>query len=187
CKLDTKPQPQWVENWMGDSNRNQIYNDWARLNQLKIDEAVFEGDYTINSGNLTPKIHIYDDALPATSLKNVVILANFDVISQNVVPNFPYTGTWFDLMDETGTTSINVTNTAATITIPAGQFRIFGNQASTLSIEYPNIASDFKIYPNPANHSFKINKEVVEFNMYDLTGQVVRALKGNFTPTDSFD
>ncbi len=187
CKLDTKPQPQWVENWMGDSNRNQIYNDWARLNQLKINEAVFEGNYTINSGNLTPKIHIYDDALPATSLKNVVILANFDVISQNVVPNFPYTGTWFDLMDETGTTSINVTNTAATITIPAGQFRIFGNQASTLSIEYPNITSDFKIYPNPANHSFKINKDVVELNIYDITGKLVKTLKGNFTPNDSFD
>lgn len=187
CKLDTKPQPQWVENWMGDSNRNQIYNDWARLNQLKIDEAVFEGDYTINSGNLTPKIYIYDDALPTTSLKNVVILANFDVISQNVVPNFPYTGTWYDLMDETGTTSINVTNTAATITIPAGQFRIFGNQASTLSIENPNITSDFKIYPNPANHAFKINKDVVELNIYDITGKLVKTLKGNFTPNDSFD
>lgn len=187
CKLDTKPQPQWVENWIGDSNRNQIYNDWARLNQLKIDEAVFEGDYTINSGNLTPKIYIYDDALPATSLKNVVILANFDVISQNVVPNFPYTGTWYDLMDETGTTSINVTNTAATITIPAGQFRIFGNQASTLSIENPNFTSDFKIYPNPANHAFKINKDVVELNIYDITGKLVKTLKGNFTPNDSFD
>src|SRR5690606_27863726 len=36
CKLATKPQPQWVENWLGDSNRNQIYNDWSRLNNLKI-------------------------------------------------------------------------------------------------------------------------------------------------------
>src|SRR5690606_40585054 len=38
CKLSTKPQPQWVENWLGDSNRNQIYNDWARLNDLKVNE-----------------------------------------------------------------------------------------------------------------------------------------------------
>src|SRR5690606_25464189 len=57
CKLSTKPQPQWVENWLGDTNRNKIYNDWSRLNELKVNEAVFEGDYVIESGNLTPKIY----------------------------------------------------------------------------------------------------------------------------------
>ena len=58
CKLDTKPQPQWADNWLANNNRSQIYNDWARLHQLKISEPVFEGDYEINSGNLTPHIHI---------------------------------------------------------------------------------------------------------------------------------
>jgi hypothetical protein len=24
CKLDTKPQPQWTSNWLGDSNRNKF-------------------------------------------------------------------------------------------------------------------------------------------------------------------
>jgi 1,4-alpha-glucan branching enzyme len=187
CKLSTKPQPQWVENWLGDSNRNQIYNDWARLNSLKVNEDVFEGDYVIESGNLTPKIYVFDNDIPTSSLRNVVILANFNVTAQNIVPNFPYTGTWFDLMDETGTTSINVTNTAATINIPAGQFRIFGNQASTLSIDNPNIASDFRIYPNPVNHSFKINKDVNELNIFDITGKLVKTFKGSFTQNDSFD
>ena len=41
CKLDTKPQPQWVDNWLGNSDRNQIYNDWARLNVLKTTYASF--------------------------------------------------------------------------------------------------------------------------------------------------
>lgn len=187
CKLATKPQPQWVENWLGNPNRNQIYNDWARLNQLKIDEDVFEGNYSIESGNLTPKIYIWDDAIPASSLKNVVILANFNVTAQNIVPNFPYTGTWYDLMDESGATSINVTNTAATINIPAGQFRIFGNQAATLSIDNPNLASDFRIYPNPTHHSFKINKDVSELNIFDITGKLVKTFNGNFTQNDAFD
>lgn len=187
CKLATKPQPQWVENWLGNPNRNQIYNDWARLNQLKIDEDVFEGNYSIESGNLTPKIYIWDDAIPASSLKNVVILANFDVTAQNVVPNFPYPGNWFDLMDETGSTTLNVTNTAATINIPAGQFRIFGNQAATLSIDNPNLASDFRIYPNPTHHSFKINKDVSELNIFDITGKLVKTFKGSFTQNSSFD
>src|SRR5690606_7833009 len=100
CKLSTKPQPRWTQNWLADSNRNQIYNDWSRLNQLKVTEDVFEGSYTIESGTLTPKIYIWDDAIPASDLKNVVILTNFDVTSQNITPNFPYTGVWYDLRSE---------------------------------------------------------------------------------------
>ena len=41
-------------------------------------EAVFEGNYTINSGSLTPKIYIWDETLPSNSLKSS-LLANFDV------------------------------------------------------------------------------------------------------------
>ena len=48
----------------------------ARLHQLKISEPVFEGDYEINSGSLTPLIHIFDNSFPESSLKNVIILAN---------------------------------------------------------------------------------------------------------------
>ncbi len=188
CKLDTKPQPQWTQNWLGDTNRNKIYNDWARMIQLKKEEAVFEGDYDINSGNtLTPKIYVFDNSLPSTQLKNVVVLSNFDVTSQNVTPNFPYTGIWYDLMDPTGNTNINVTSTTSPISIPAGQFRMFGNQSSTLSIEDVDLGSQFKIYPNPVNNAFNINQPVAELNIYDLTGKLVKTFKGDFTENDSFD
>ena len=43
CKLDSKPQPQWTENWPGIANRNAIYNNWTKFNILKTQEAVFEG------------------------------------------------------------------------------------------------------------------------------------------------
>ncbi|NND26864.1 MAG: alpha-amylase, partial [Flavobacteriaceae bacterium] len=127
CKLDTKPQPQWTEMWLDDPNRNQIYNDWARINSLKVNEDVFEGNYSINSGTLTPRIYIWDDALPANMLKNVVILANFSNTSQDIVPDFPYDGPWYDLMDDTGSTSISVLDTTDPITIASGGFRIYGN------------------------------------------------------------
>ena len=187
CKLDTKPQPQWTSNWLGDQNRNTIYNDWARLIQLKKDEPVFEGDYDINSGNLTPKIYIFNNSLPSTQLKNVVILSNFDVTTQNIVPNFPYTGTWYDLMDPTGTASINVNNVGTAIPIAAGQFRIYGNRASTLGLDDVDLGSQFKIYPNPVNNAFYINQPVESLNIFDLTGKLVKTFKGSFSETDSFD
>ena len=187
CKLDTKPQPQWSENWLANSNRNKIYNDWSRINYLKINEAVFEGDYTINSGNLTPTILIKDDALPSTQLKDVVILANFDVNSQNITPNFPYTGDWYDLMDATGSTFINVTSVTNPITVAAGQFKMYGNKAPTLSVENEELSLSFKIYPNPVNNSFNINKNANELRIYDLTGKLVKTFVGEFTQNKSFD
>lgn len=186
CKLDTKPQPQWVNNWLNDANRSQIYNDWSRLNNLKINEAVFEGNYSIDSGDLTPRIFIWDDALPSTVLKNVVILANFETTAQNIVPDFPYTGTWYDLMDDTGSTTINVTNTTETINIQPGQFKIYGNQASTLSVDDLTLET-ITIYPNPVNSLFSINASINKLNIYDITGKLVKTYKGNFEKGDSFD
>jgi len=183
CKLDTKPQPQWIENWIADNNRNKIYNDWARLNQLKIDEPVFEGDYSITSGNLTPRIDVFDANLPASQLKNVIVLANFDVVAQTVNTNFPTSGAWYDLMDETG----NTTYSAATISIAPGQFRIFGNQASTLSTTEVALENSFSIYPNPVDSTFKINKDVTALEIYDITGKLVKTFKGDFNAAEAFD
>ena len=67
-----KPQPQWTENWLSDPNRSQVNSDWSRLIQLKINEDVFEGDYSITTNTQTPKIYIWDNALPGTQLKNRV-------------------------------------------------------------------------------------------------------------------
>jgi len=189
CKLDTKPQPQWVNNWLGDSNRNQIYNDWSRLIELKTSEPVFEGDYSIETGsaNLTPKIYIWDNALPSTNLKNVVILSNFGLSAQNVTPNFPYTGTWYDLMDETGNTSINVTNVATPINIPAGGFKIYGNQNITLSADDFKTSLDLVVYPNPVSTTFQINKPVDTVSVYDILGKLIIQFKGDFQSGYEFD
>ncbi|MDY2587363.1 alpha-amylase family glycosyl hydrolase [Winogradskyella aquimaris] len=187
CKLDTKPQPQWVNNWLTDAIRGQIYEDWSKLHKLKIEEPVFEGDYTITSGDFTPRIDIFDSSIPTTELRNVIILANFDVNTQTISTNFPggVTTTWYDLMDPTGNTTVS--NSTPSLSIPAGQFRILGNQpSSVLSINDEDF-SVFTIYPNPAQSSFGINTNVSDVEIYDLTGKLVKAFKGDFTKSDTFD
>ena len=173
CKLDTKPQPQWANNWANDALRSEIYNTWSKLNALKINEAVFEGNYNINSGTLTPRIFIWDDALPANSLKNVVILANFNLTPQNITPDFPYTGTWYNLMDPTGSNTINVTSTTAPISIPAGEFRIFGNAAAASL----SIASVEKLepvmHPNPAKETIQFNCNLEYIEIFDISGKSI--------------
>jgi len=173
CRLATKPQPQWDENWLGDSNRKQIYDDWGKIIDLKKSEAVFEGDYSIDSGNLTPRIYIWDDAIPMSEIKNVVILANFDVTSQNIIPDFPYNGTWYNLMDNT---PINITSTTSPITLGAGEFRIFGNQSTSAgAIDY-QLSKSISLYPNPVKDVFNVNIAVDELYIYDMTGKLVMSV-----------
>jgi 1,4-alpha-glucan branching enzyme len=187
CKLDTKPQPQWTNNWLSDAIRGAIYTDWSRLHALKINEAVFEGDYTIDSGDFTPRIDVFDASIPASALRNVIIFANFDVTTESVDTNFPagVTSTWFDLMDPSGNTTVS--NSTTSISIPAGQFRILGNQqAEALSIDEEAFL-EFSIYPNPTTTSFNLNTNVSDIEIYALSGKLVKFFKGNFNRTDTFD
>lgn len=171
CKLATKPQPQWTGNWLGVSQRAQIYNDWAKMIALKRNNAVFNGSYAIspNGSNIRQRVYVYDNSL--TGLKNVVILANFSVAAQNVTADFPYTGTWYNLMDNS---SMSVTNTAMTVSIEPGGFRIYGNQAA-LGVEDFNAMEFVALSPNPANNYFTINANTEKVEIFSITGQLVKS------------
>ena len=185
CKLDTKPQPQWVNNWLGDANRNKIYFDWAKMIGLKTTEPVFNTNITANSGfdiqsggTFTPRLFIWDNTMPSTQLKNVVVLTNFDVNTQNVVPNFPYTGTWYNLMDNS---TIDVTSTTATIAIEAGGFRIYGNKPSTLTTDKFEFNGEVYLYPNPTSNYFTLNTATSKVEIYSITGQLVKSFNPNLS------
>jgi len=178
AKLDTKPQPQWTSNWLGDPNRNKIYADWSKMIDLKITEPVFNGSYSISSGYsvLTPRIYIWDNTLLPTQIQNVVILSNFNVTDQNIVPNFPYTGTWYNLMDNT---TIDVTDVNATILIAAGGFKIYGNKPSTLGETKFGLSQDIYLYPNPSSNYFVINANTSKVEIYSIIGQLAKSFNTN--------
>ena len=155
CKLDTKPQPQWEENWLNIAQRRQIYDDWSKINDLKINNDVFKANSAISphNNNLLQRIYIWDDNLPNTSLKNVVILANFDVTTQNFISDFPYTGVWYNLMDNT---TFQVNNTNQQISLNPGEFKIFGNQDAVLSKSKYNLITGLQLTQNPVNDLIQI-------------------------------
>lgn len=183
CKLDTKPQPQWTDNWVEDTNRNKIYYAWKRMIQLKKDEAVFEGNYTLASSNtLTPKVYISDTTLPSTELNSVVVLSNFDVTEKSITPDFPTTGTWYNLMDNS---TYEVTSTTAPIILQPGEFRIYGNKTVVLGTD-ENSIEQAMLYPNPASDVFTLNIPVAKAEIYSLTGQLVKTF-GNNAAFSSYD
>ena len=179
CKLSTKPQPQWAEGWLENQNRNSIYNSWSRINELKINEDVFEGDYSISSGSLNPIVYIWNDQLEDDQLKNIVILSNFDLIDKSINPNFPYTGQWYDLMDPTGENVFTINSTSESIELEPGQYMILGNQpAESLSISDVFRENEIKVYPSPSDQYFHLNQDVIDIELYDLSGKLIKEYKG---------
>ena len=179
CKLDTKPQPQWASNWLGDANRSKIYDDWAKMITMKTLEPVFSGTVTINTtSSLFPNIKITNSALASTQLKDVLIVANFNVIPQNVPSGFPYTGTWYNLMDNT---SINVISTSAAITLQPGEFKIYGNKTASLAIADYEKSPTIVMYPNPASDYFTLNETTSKVQIFSITGQLVKSFDANQT------
>ncbi|MBG6187122.1 alpha-amylase family glycosyl hydrolase [Flavobacterium sp. CAN_S2] len=184
CKLDTKPQPQWATNWLGDTNRSKIYDDWAKMITMKTMEPVFSGTVTINnSSSLFPNIKITNSALASTQLKDVLIVANFNVIPQNVPSGFPYTGTWYNLMDNT---SINVISTSAAITLQPGEFKIYGNKTASLAIADYEKSPTIVLYPNPASDYFTLNETTSKVQIFSITGQLVKSFDANKTAGTQF-
>jgi len=186
CKLDTKEQVQWTENWLADPRRISIFNDWSRMIKLKINEPVFNGQYSIspNGSNIRQRIYVFDASLPTSQLRNVVILANFSVAPQNITPDFPYGGTWYNLMDDT---SFNVTSLTAPINLLPGQFRVFGNRPSTLSTSNFDMNSNVALAPNPASNSFSISVATSKVEIYSVTGQLVKSFNKAYELNYSFD
>jgi 1,4-alpha-glucan branching enzyme len=185
CKLDTKPQPQWINNWLGSTSREKIYMDWGKMISLKIREPVFSGVATMTSAtSLLQTIKITNSALANTQLKDVLVLANFDVNVKAVPTGFPYTGTWYNLMDNT---TITVTDVNAPLTIEPGGYRIYGNKVAALAIANYEKDSSIYMYPNPAVNYFTLNLETTKVEIYSTLGQIVKTYNSLKNSLSQFD
>jgi hypothetical protein len=175
CRLDTKPQLQWDENWLNIAQRKQIYDDWSMINSLKRNNEVFRANSAIspyNNNNLIQRIYVWDDNLSDTSLKNVVILANFDVNTQSIPAGFPYIGTWYDLMDNS---TFEVNNTNQGVSLQAGEFKIFGNKQAALSQSTLNLIQGMQLIQNPVNDQIQIQTPSalsgnIDWKIYNTAG-----------------
>lgn len=172
CKLDTKPQPQWSGNWLADTNRSTIYNNWARMIDLKKSQNVFEnGTMSWNIGDTGhPRLDVYTSTAQTPALSYVFVLTNFSDTTYNVAGGFPFIGTWANLMDNT---TFSVTNQSMNISIEPGGFRVFGNQ-QVLDNEIFDTTELIIMSPNPAATYFTLNTEVEKVQIFSITGQLVK-------------
>ena len=172
CKLDTKPQPQWVENWQSNTARAKIYNDWAKMIDMKKTDDVFENG--LHGWNFaatgSPRLDVYTSTAQSPNLSYVFVRTNFTDNTLNVPAFFPFTGTWTNLIDNS---TINVTDTAMNIAIEPGGYRVYCNKPS-LSTSLFTENSSLTLAPNPSTNYFTLNSDIAKVQIYSVSGQLVK-------------
>ncbi len=186
CRTSPKPVA-FTLGYDNNANRKAVYDTWSKILAIRLSNQVFDTTtFTVESGNLLPRIYVWNDALPANSLKNVVVVANFTTTTQTVTPNFPYSGTWYNLMNNASMSA----SVSTTVVLQPGEFRIFGNQ-TTLATDEVKIDADktsLQIVQNPATDGLlkiRYNKaKNGQINLFDLNGKLIKSFglksaKGN--------
>lgn len=185
CRTDPKPVPGEI-GYMSDPARLAVYDTWSDIINLRVNNEVFNTNtYDIQSGDLLPRIYVWNDSLPSDELKNVVVVANFTTTEQNIVPYFPYTGTWYDQLSQS---TINVTGTDEdyTLTLQPGEFHIYGNRLGYMTVEGDEGHNPVLVFPNPAKDEFYLNAPAQKIGVYDLSGKLLKIFEGNFSVEHSY-
>ncbi|NNL79808.1 MAG: T9SS type A sorting domain-containing protein [Flavobacteriaceae bacterium] len=185
CRVCNKPI---LWNYFTEPDRIDLYNSWAAMTALKIEEDIFRtDDFTLDVGNANglKKIHLINTA-SNPNIEYVTIIGNFGLTTQDIDPEFQEIGMWYNLMDNNSI--INVTDANALITLQPGEFKIYASSPTTLIVE-DEVLTDSKlfIYPNPSQTAFAISRAVSEVKVFDLTGKLVKDFSGSFERGRTFD
>lgn len=180
CRTDAKPIA-FQLGYDNQANRKDLYDTWAKIIKLRLNNEVFNTNtFEVQSGDLIPKIYIWNDNISIDKLKNVVIVANFTLTPQSVVPYVPFDGNWYNLLDNS---VISFTSTDMPIHLEAGDFKILGNaptQDNTLSTISNKVEKGLmlKVLQNPIqNREIKLRVENAQKStlyLYDFAGEMLK-------------
>ncbi|MEN8703933.1 MAG: alpha-amylase family glycosyl hydrolase [Polaribacter sp.] len=172
-------------NYFDNPDRKSIYNTWNKLIQLKLKYNIFKSDdFSIDASNSNglKKIQLSDSSDP--DLQHVTIVGNFSLTNQNINPVFQETGTWYDLLNENEV--LEVTNTNTLINLNPGEFKVYGNKATTLGTKELFLEDAVYLYPNPSKNTFQVSIETSSLIIYDIKGKKIKEYKGSFEKNKQF-
>ena len=191
-RMQEKPSGfQWYHNCQ---HRRDAYHATAKmLNMRKQYSLAFNtGNCTLNVGegdwDNGRRIGITHADL------NLVVVGNFKTSQITSSPNFPKTGTWYELLTDT---ELTVTNTNMTMPLQAGEVRIYTDR-KIQTPELPNLPDlpsnlqnlrrddDTLVYPTITNGKVFIstNAAIKNVSIYSLHGKLISTFSDNCTEID---
>ena len=179
-------------NYYSDDTHKKLFNVFAGLIRLKKIYPVFSSsNFFMSSYNSGKIIHLTDNTMSLT------ILGNFDVTSQNIVPNFQSTGKWYEYFS--GDT-LDVSDVSAQINLQPGEYRLYTtvklpSQDFLVDVkEQEKLPTQFKFeqnYPNPFNPTTVISYQLpidsyVSLKVYDILGREVATIVNEYQLAGSY-
>lgn len=179
------------------SERQKLFRTFSALNDLKKKYEAFSTDnFSMDVSGSLKKIILTHNSM------NAVIIGNFGVVAGNINPSFQSTGKFYDYFSND---SLDVTNVNSTISLQAGEFRIYtskkipspenGKEIITGLEENNEIPLEFTLhqnYPNPFNPSTIISYQLpvgshVQLKIYDIVGREAATLVNEFKPAGNYN
>ena len=162
-------------NYFTDVNRRRLYDIFSALIHLRRENEVFKtDDFNWFLSGAAKRINLNHPSM------NAVVLGNFDVVANDINPNFQNTGWWYEFF--TGD-SLDVSDVNELIPLEAGEYRIYTTErlnTPDITVGIYSIEEDLfnvRLFPNPAGNFFYINYESIddsfEVEILDLAGIVV--------------
>ncbi len=150
--------------------RKQLYDTYSKLNYIKQNMAVFSSsDFTVDAGTRLTKVIKY-----TKENNRAMAVANFNTFVVDYAPVFATTGKWYEYFSGD---SIVVTNANQTITLKAGEYKLYTTERpiyNAIPVNQPK-ETKLKLYPNPSNGNFEIKAEqkISSISISAINGQQV--------------
>jgi len=153
CRIDPKPI-RW--DYYQQPNRKKLFDVYSQLIKLRFnpsysDEFVSNSSFQSLSGNFR-----------WITMSKIVVVGNFDVVSQTGSVTFPSTGTWTDYLN--GTTK-DVSNASQSFTLQPGEFHVFIKTESTASGAVNNFSGSNQNNVNILNWQITSDVNLVHFEL----------------------
>ncbi|MCU4177503.1 alpha-amylase family glycosyl hydrolase [Carboxylicivirga sp. N1Y90] len=174
CRLSKKP-PVWQ--YKDEEERQHLYDVYQRLIEMKTQEEVFTtADFVMDVTGAVKKVALN------LSGSDVRTVANFDMESRQVSPDFSATGWWYNVI---AGDSLYVQDVDMQINYQPGTYAIYSQKKLTgfdphTSVEDELKESNLKVYPNPFTNVLTIETEmpgVKIIEVFALTGNRLRTFE----------
>jgi hypothetical protein len=174
--------------YQNNPNRAAVYNIWSQLIKLRTEQPVFETtDFTASLGSVQKSIVLRSPS------QNVVVLGNFNLVTNSISANFPKLGRWYEYFTND---SIEVTTATQSFNFQAGEYRLYSSTkmgtfkplVSTKNV----IEQHLSIYPNPVNDALTIvsgsyNNQIKNIVLLDLTGKLIATFEPTYQASQTLD
>jgi glycosidase len=173
CRTDPKPI-RW--NYFTQANRRRLYDVYAALAKLRVDEPAFETtNFQLQPAGAQKAIRLNHNSM------NVIVVGNFGMTAGDNSPVFQHNGWWYEFWSGD---SLNVTDVNQAINLQAGEYRLYTDVRLQVPPVFNNLSQitpaieGLQVFPNPTEGELNIRYTLeqggqTQVEVIDMQGRVL--------------